>query len=322
VAAVAAALRWSGALPVVVAVPAGLAGALAARPTTLAALGAIAVVAAVCGIAGRTAAVRAASWLAAVASAAALAGAAGLAAGLAVQTAAFWTLLPAAAALAGSRLLRGRPEARLLEAGAHATAVVALLLTAGSISHAAGVCTLWGVAVGLSALRGDPSVRVAVAAGCELLGYWLLLASRQVAVLEAYTLPAAAVALLAGWLVARRRPALRSWTAYGPGLLAGFGPSAATLLVGEGMPVRRLALGVAALVVVLAGAVERRQAPVVVGGAVLALVAVHETVLLWDVLDRWILLGTAGLVLIGVAMSYERRRRDLARLTAAVGRMR
>jgi len=147
------------------------------------------------------------------------------------------------------------------------------------------------------------------------------LVDRHVAVLEAYTVPAAALAALAGWLVARRRPEVHSWTAYGPALLAGFAPSAATLLAGEGLPARRLALGAAALAVVLAGAVRRRQAPVVVGGATLALVALHETVLLWDRVDRWILLGAAGLVLIALATTYERRRRDLSRLTAAVGRM-
>jgi hypothetical protein len=81
-------------------------------------------------------------------------------------------------------------------------------------------------------------------------------------------------------------------------------------------------LGAAALAVVLGGAVRRRQAPVVVGGAVLGAVAVHETVLLWDLVQRWILLGLAGLVLIGLAVTYERRRRDVTRLAAAVGRMR
>ena len=136
--------------------------------------------------------IRGAAWLSAVASAAALAGVAGSPAGL-------WVLLPAGAALAAATVLRHRPEGRVLEAGAHAAAVVALLLTAGSAGHAAGVCTLWGLAIGLSALRpGEPvrvglSVRVGSATGCELLGYWLLLASRHVAVLEPYTVPAARI---------------------------------------------------------------------------------------------------------------------------------
>ena len=67
---------------------------------------------------------------------------------------------------------------------------------------------------------------------------------------------------------------------------------------------------------------RRRQSPVAVGGAVLAVVAVHETVLLWDLVQRWVLLAAAGLLLIGLAVTYERRRRDVSRLASAVGRMR
>jgi hypothetical protein len=114
---------------------------------------------------------------------------------------------------------------------------------------------------------------------------------------------------------------LHSWSAYGPALLAGFGPSLATLLGGSGEPTRRLAIGTVAIIVVVAGSVRRLQAPVVVGGTVLAVVAVHEMALVWDLLPRWIPLAIAGLLLVGVAMTYERRRRDVARLRQAVGRM-
>jgi hypothetical protein len=168
---------------------------------------------------------------------------------------------------------------------------------------------------------GARRVRVAAAAGSELVAYWLLLVASDVAVLEAYTLPAAGVALLAGWLAARTRPRLHSWSAYGPALLAGFGPSLATLLGGSGEPTRRLVIGTVAVIVVVAGSVRRLQAPVVVGGTVLAVVAVHEMALVWDLLPRWIPLAIAGLLLVGVAMTYERRRRDVARLRQAVGRM-
>jgi hypothetical protein len=300
-------------------VPAGLAGASSSRGTLLAALGATTVVAVVCAIAGRDTAIRAGAWVAAVGSAASVAMTAALTGDLTVRTAAFWMLVPAAAALGTAALLK-RAESVAVEAAAHATAVVAALLTVGSIRHTAGVCTLWGLAIGLSALRRP--VRVVPAAATELLALWLLLADRNVAVLEAYTVPAAAVALLGGWFVARWRPEAHSWVVYGPALLAAFGPSTATLLNGTGEPARRLALGAAALAVVLGGAVRRRQAPVVVGGAVLGAVAVHETVLLWDLVQRWILLGLAGLVLIGLAVTYERRRRDVTRLAAAVSRMR
>jgi len=61
---------------------------------------------------------------------------------------------------------------------------------------------------------------------------------------------------------------------------------------------------------------------VIVGGAVLALLAVHEAVLVWDLVPRWIPLAMAGLLLVGLAMTYERRRREIVRLRVTVGRMR
>jgi hypothetical protein len=332
---------------------AGLAGALATRAATLTALSVILVTAVLCGLAGRALIARMAGWLVAAASAAALALAAALAADVPIRWAALWVLGAAAATLAASALLVGERrvgerrvgaqrvdagpvdarlvdarlvEGRLVEGAAHATALVALLLTVGALRYTAQVCILWGLALGLRALwPGEPAlarrVRVVAAGASELVAYWLLLVAGDVAVLEAYTVPAAGVALLAGWLAARTRPGLRSWSAYGPALLAGFGPSMATLLVGAGEPARRLAIGVAAVIVVVAGSLRGRQAPVVVGGGVLVLVAVHEVALVWDLLPRWIPLAVAGLLLVGLAMTYERRRRDVARLRQAVGRM-
>ncbi|MEV1147155.1 hypothetical protein, partial [Micromonospora sp. NPDC049799] len=86
-------------------------------------------------------------------------------------------------------------------------------------------------------------------------------------------------------------------------------------------PWRRLLLGVAALATVLAGATRRWQAPVVLGTVTLTPLALHELARGWDLLPRWIFLALGGLALIGLAATYERRRRDLARLRTAVGRM-
>lgn len=307
---------------------AGLAGALATRAATLTALSAVLVTATVCGAAGRVRPARLAGWLVAVPTAASLALAAALAADVAVRWSGYWVLVAAALALATSGVLRRtRPaEAWTVESAAHAAAGVALLLTVGAARHSAGVLALWGVALGLRALwPGEPVAarrnRVATGAAAELVAYWIVLGVHGIGLLEAYTLPAAAVALLAGWLAARSRPDLHSWVAYGPALLAGLGPSLAGVLTVPGEPWRRLVLGVATTAIVAGGAVRRRQAPVVVGGGVLALLALHETVLLWDLLPRWIPLAAAGLVLVGLAVTYERRRRDLSRLRTAIGRM-
>ncbi|MEV4626111.1 hypothetical protein AB0J90_07460 [Micromonospora sp. NPDC049523] len=314
---------------------AGLAGALPTSATTLVALGLVVLTGSAIGAAGagdpaggRAPVARVAGWLAAISAGLVFAVAASRAADLPLRLAAFAVLGVAAAALAGGAVLRGRRpvESVAVEAAAHAGAVVGLLLTTGAIRYAAAVATLWGVAVGLRALRpGEPARRrailAAVAVGCELLAVWLLLSSAQVALLEAYTLPAALCALIVGALALRARPALSSWVTYGPGLTAALLPSLASIVVAGDQPWRRLLLGVGALVVVLAGAHWRRQAPAVLGGATLAIAALYEVVGAWDRLPRWIFLALGGLALIGLAITYERRRRDLARWRAAVGRM-
>jgi hypothetical protein len=298
-------------------------------------LGAVVVVGAVCGAAGRTPTARVAGWLAAVAAGTAFAFASGAAVDLPTHLIAYRVLVAAAVTLAVAAALEAwrQPaaptrvvEAHALEAAAHAAAILAFVLADGRTGPSAGVCTLWGLAIGLRALVRGQSVdarrhRVVAATAVELVAYWLLLVANEVSLVEAYTVPAAAVAALAGWLAARRRPGLSSWTAYGPALLAAFAPSVAVVLPGEGAPMRRLALGAAAVAVVLVGARWRLRAPFVVGGGVLALLAAHEVALVWDVIPRWVPLAVAGLVLVTVATTYERRRRDLARLVGVMGRM-
>jgi hypothetical protein len=307
---------------------AGLAGSLPTRGATLAALGLALVAGAAAGAAGRGLGARVGGWLGAAAATVAFAFTAGRAVGLPLHLTAFAVLGAAAVVLAaGAALAYRRPyEGLVVQVAAHAGAFVALLLAAGSIRYAAAVCTFWGLALGLRALRpGETAavrrVHVIAALLVELGAWWLLIGGEGVATVEAYTLPAAAVALFIGWLV-RRGPGERSsWVAYGPALAAALLPTLASVLAGEGEPLRRLLLGLGALAVLLAGAYARLRAPVVAGGGVLAVVALHEVVLAWDLLPRWIPLAVAGLLLVGLAMTLERRRRDVARVRAALTRM-
>ncbi|WP_422736706.1 SCO7613 C-terminal domain-containing membrane protein [Micromonospora sp. WMMD729] len=310
-------------------VAAGVTGLLATRPGTLAAEGALLVAAVVVAVGARVGAVRVAGSVAAVGAACALAVTAPLAAGQPVRAAAYPLLGVAVLVLAAAALASGRRVAvgRVLDAAAQAVALVAAVLAVESARPLATVCVLWGAAVALRLLRrGEPAGRrwrfAAIAAGSELIGAWVLLAAGGVTVLEAYTLPAGALAVGAGLVALRTRPGLTSWPALGPGLAAALLPSLASVLAGsDPQPWRRLLLGVAALGVVLAGARRRWQAPVLVGGGVLAVLALHELARSWDLLPRWIYLGVGGLALIGLAASYERRRRDLARLRSAVARL-
>lgn len=112
-----------------------------------------------------------------------------------------------------------------------------------------------------------------------------------------------------------------SWIVHGPALAVGFLPPLALVLDEDGRPLRRLLLGVAAVAVVIAGVALRLRAPVLIGGGVLVVLALHELAEIWDLVPRWIPLAVAGLVLVLIATTLERRRRDLDRFRAAIHRM-
>jgi hypothetical protein len=324
---------WRATLAVtqaVVYVGAGIAGSLGVEWATLTALGSIVVAGGVIAAVGRTLAWRVVGVVVSTAAAVAEAAAAGAAADLAARDIAYWVLAVAVVVLFAGALLgrsaRRAAESRAAQGAAHAAAVVALLFTIGWLQHSALVCALWGLAVGLRALvpgiaRAPRTALAAVAGGFELLAWWLLLVYRDVTFVEAYTLPLAAVALLAGWAALRSRPELTSWVAFGPALVAAFAPTLALILGTTGEPWRRLALGAGALAVVVAGSVSRRRAPVVIGGVTLILVALHELVLLYQLLPGWVALAVGGLILVVLAVTYERRLRDLSRLRSSLRRM-
>lgn len=187
---------------------------------------------------------------------------------------------------------------------------VGTLTVLPALAAVAGVAAVFGTAGRVAAvvlaglLAGGEVVAVAAAAG--------------VTAVEAYTLPFALELLALG--VWRAKGA--SWPAYGPGLVLAFGPS---LLAGTD-PVRSLALGVAALGVTLAGARARLQAPVVLGGITLLIVAGRELApwiaQLAGLVPRWAPIALGGLVLVLVGATYEARLRDVRRLRDAVARLR
>jgi hypothetical protein len=300
---------------------AGLAALRHSHPTAVGAEGAVLIAAAVAGVAGRTLPARLIGWLAAVAAAV---GVLRDVVEIVDRDLAYPLLGLAAATLALSWALHraGRTiESRAVEAAAHATAVLSLLL---ALDAPYTVCFVWGAALAVRALRRDHrDAYLIAAAAVELAGWCQLMATDHVGLVEAYSIPAAAVALLAG-LRARRpanRAALSSWAAYGPALSAALLPSLASIAGSDGQYPRRLVLGLAALAILLTGARARLQAPVVIGGAALALVALHELAQVWDLVPRWIPLAAAGLLLIVLAATLERRRRDLARLRTAFTHM-
>ncbi|MCC0099165.1 hypothetical protein K7B10_31220 [Streptomyces flavotricini] len=259
----------------------------------------------------------------------------GYAAGVAAALGALWGLaapwwalpllaVPAAVAAAGPRLGRVRPAA---EIAAGVVGAAALLLAAWpwEPARAALVCALAGVVCAGAAVRAERRGLGWAAGTLFVAAAWIRLSASGVQVPEAYALPVTLPALAVG-LVRRRRDArASSWTAYGPGLGATLLPS---LLAAWGDPhwLRPLLLGLAALAVTLLGAHRRLQAPLLLGGATLAAVALHElapyVVQVVDALPRWLPPALAGLLLLVVGANYEKRLRDARRLRAALGRLR
>ncbi|MFF9189016.1 SCO7613 C-terminal domain-containing membrane protein [Streptomyces rochei] len=264
---------------------------------------------------------------AALAHATALACTAGASAGLRPEhTALLVLVVPAVAALVAARAARaGRSAATVpVEAAGAAAALLALTLAVTDLPVLASVLALCGVVTAGTALRPERRRAGHAAAALFLLAAWVRLAAWEVTTPEAYTLPVSVAALAVGHLRRRRDPSVSSWTAHGAGLSVTLVPS---LLAMWGDPhwLRPLLLGTAALAVTLVGARFRLQAPLVLGGGTLALVALHELApyiaQVVGVLPRWAPPALAGLVLLALGATYEQRLRDARRLREALGRL-
>lgn len=307
------------------AVSAGLLG-LAAEPATYAVCGVLVVLFAASAAGSRVPAVRAVLACSSVMCAIAVAGAVGASLNWsAPHTAPLVLVVTAATVLLGARSRTPVVAASVELAGVFA-AVVAVALAVADAPFLALVLGLCGVLAAATALRperrlvaGYPAAALFVAAA------WVRLAASGVTDPEAYTLPVSLAAFAVGFVRRRRDPASSSWAAYGPALSITLVPS---LVVAWGDPhwLRPLLLGVAALVVTLVGARLRLQAPLVLGGSVLALDGLHElaphVVQVFDALPRWAPPALAGLLLLAVGATYEQRLRDARRVRESFGRMR
>ncbi|MFI8366873.1 SCO7613 C-terminal domain-containing membrane protein [Streptomyces sp. NPDC085466] len=274
------------------------------------------------------AAVLGAAWVRATAAGSAVLAAAGLvgagaaAAGLAPSTAGLVLLLVPA----GTAALAARFRSVAVEVTGVAVGAVALALTVPRPAVLALALASAGLIAAGTALRPERRRAGAWAAGALFLAAaWVRLAVWGVTVPEAYTLPLAVPALAVGFLRRRRDPAVSSWIAYGPGLAATLLPSLGAVWAAPS-GARPLLLGAGALAVTLLGARFRLQAPLLLGGTVLALVGLHElapyAVRLVGALPRWLPPAAAGLLLLAVGATYERRLREARLLRERLSRMR
>lgn len=168
--------------------------------------------------------------------------------------------------------------------------------------------TVTGAAVtALSLLRPDRRQLAWLGGALLALASWVRLWDIGVREPEPYTLPTAAVLLTLGVLHLRRNPGSSTMSAIAPGLALALVPSLLWVLA-EPMEIRALLLGLACLVLVVAGLRLQWTAPVAAGALVGGLEVVRLAApYIGDAVPRWVLIGSAGALLIVMGVTWERR---------------
>ncbi|WP_157974723.1 SCO7613 C-terminal domain-containing membrane protein, partial [Glycomyces dulcitolivorans] len=248
----------------------------------------------------------------------------------------FWLTVAAAAMLvvAAGAPRRSRPDRVLASVLAHIVAGIAVVSgiytwieavwdgTDGRFFMPAqfGIYTLAlaGTAI-MVPVRKWGYINAALATGTA--GWWLLLAAQEVDTVEFFTAPPAAVLFLIGLWRLERRPQSGSWSTLALPIVIGMGPSL-LLALGDGEPARRVGVGAAAIAVIIAGLGRRWQAPLVLGSVALLVLTINELTLVWDYIPVWIPPAIGGAVLIGAGATFEKRRRDIARIRDGLKAMR
>jgi hypothetical protein len=220
-------------------------------------------------------------------------------------------LLVVPAALIGLTFVLGGVRRIALETAAAALALTAVVLATGDVGWLSWTLALTGLLALVDALHADR--RSAGLAGAVLLSAssWVRLADAGIVAPEPYVVPLGLVALALGRLRVHSDPTTRSFAAYGPGLSLLLLPSLLASLDDASLT-RPLLLGAAALTVLLVGAAQRLQAPLVLGAVVLAADALQLLAPYAAALPRWMTLGAAGMLLVAVGATYEQRRRDVS----------
>jgi hypothetical protein len=218
---------------------------------------------------------------------------------------------------------RPRQEVELPAAAAVLLASLAAVPVADDVSVSLAMhLTAAGVLVMASALLNPQRRALGWLGGFLLaLASWVRLYDVGVAAPEAYTLPSAVALLLLGLRRLHSDRETTTMSALAPGLVLGTVPSLMWALV-DPVTMRAALLGIACLVLVLAGVQLRWNAPVVVGAAVGGLLVLRELAPYAAQTPQWVVIGLAGAVLITAGVTWEARMRDLQGAAAYLSRLR
>jgi hypothetical protein len=228
---------------------------------------------------------------------------------LSSPTAGLLLALVAAGCFAVATWRAGAPEEWVCAAAGALVGAAAGLTTAtvgawGQVALQLGVV---GVSAGCYALAAHRPPVAVVAVADLVLACWIAVGGAGIETPEAYSLPAA-VGLLVIALPGLRAGA-PSWAAEGAAVGVALVPSALTV-VADPTALRLVLVVAAGLACVVAGTLAHRQAPFVLGAGTLAFVAVARLGPYAPLLPRWLTLTVAGLALVVLGTTYERRRQQ------------
>ena len=216
-----------------------------------------------------------------------------------------------------------------LEIGAGA-ATGALFLAGASVAPedqvwtwVAVYLTIAGAATCAQSLLRDDRRELGWVGGLLLaMATWVRLGDIGVHEPEPYTLPSALALVVVGLLYLRRKPGASTLQALSPGLALALVPSLLWVLAEPGT-IRSAILGLGCLVLVVAGAQLRWTAPLVIAGAVGALVVLrYAAPYVQETVHPWILFGFAGVLLVAMGVTWEQRVREARRVFGYVRALR
>ncbi|MGO4256672.1 SCO7613 C-terminal domain-containing membrane protein [Marmoricola sp. RAF53] len=218
-------------------------------------------------------------------------------------------LVAAVAGVLAARVCRGAAERITVELTALVTGFAAATFPVHDATVTV-VLTIVGTAVALVAVLERDRDQIAWF-GAAVLGLAALLrVDADLALPELATAPAAALLLVAGVRRMLADTEVSSIRALGSGLTLALLPSL-LIVLDEPVSVRAALLGCAAVAALAAGIGRHWAAPFLAGSGTLAVLAVRQLGPVVEGLPRWISLGTVGVVLLAVAVTWESRRREL-----------
>ncbi len=232
-----------------------------------------------------------------------------------------WLLALLGASTLGVACVRvGQSEERPLAMTASVIGLAAFTSTGTSLAWGQLALQMSVVGAGLLAYGRVSGQRPALLVGLAdlVLAAWIGAVGHSVTTPEIYTLPAVSALLLAAGRGLWTAP---SWSVWGAPLLVGLVPSTVVLL-DHSDPLRLILIVTAATACAVIGTTTHRQAPFLIGLCVLLTVAISELGPYALLIPRWVSLGTAGIVLLALGATYERRLIQAREAVSWVGALR